>query len=325
MTTYLFCINRMASAVNHYSALGIPVNATNAQIKNAYRQKALNLHPNKNPGRNTTANFQRMKQSYNILKDPTLRSEYNRTRRNRSSRAAGGGGGGGGGGAAPVNRRTPAQKHLDAMKEQLRVSKEKHAVAAEELRKRQPGPPWVLNSYESAERRARDEVQMAEERVRDAENKLIYESKPYLRPCRAGEIPTVEIKIVTGAVGEILRGLELPLARDEILKHMADGWSLPNGFPIDTPIFNVNHYVFLGKYATTLQVTMWRQSCGVKLVNQDINIVVGDIIDFASSWNVETPFIKEINTKVRAGWVRYKDILRSSNSAKACQIMTKPI
>lgn len=313
----------MASNINHYGALGVPANATNQQIKNAYRAKALNLHPNKNPGRNTTANFQRMKQSYNILKDPTLRSEYNRTRRNRASRGAAPAAAAGGGGAAPVNRRTPAQKHLDAMKEELRKAKERHAVTAEELRKRHTDPPPVRNPYETAEQRARGEVQLAEEKVKDAENKLIYESKPYLRPCAAGEIPTVEIKIISGAVGEVLRGLQLPLARDEILKHMADGWSLPNGFPIDTPIFNEATYVFVGKYAPTLQVTMWRQSCGVKLVNQDINIVVGDIFDNASTWNVETPFIKEINTKVRAGWVRYKDILRSSNGAKACQIMTK--
>lgn len=316
----------MASNINHYGALGVPANATNQQIKNAYRAKALNLHPNKNPGRNTTANFQRMKQSYNILKDPTLRSEYNRTRRNRSSRGAAPAAAGGGGGAAPVNRRTPAQKHLDAMKEELRKAKERHAVTAEELRKRHTDPPPVRNPYETAEQRARGEVQLAEERIRDAENKLIYESKPYLRPCAAGEIPTVEIKIVTGVVGEMPRDLQLPLARDEILKHIADGWTLPNGFPIDTPIFNDSHcVVYHNKYAATLQVTMWRQSCGVKLVNQDINIVVGEIHNYSSDWKVEPAFIKEINTKVRAGWVRYNDILRSSNrdSIKACQIMTK--
>ena len=304
----------MASNINHYSALGVPVNATNEQIKNAYRAKALNLHPNKNPGRNTTAAFQTMKQSYNVLKDPALRSEYNRTRRNRSSRAGGGGStaAGGGGGAAPVNRRTPAQKHLDAMKEQLRVAKEKHAVAAETLRQRHTDPPPVRNPYETAEQRARGDVQMAEAMVKDAENKLIYETKPYLRPCVAGEIPKVEIKIVSGRLVE--QSGQGPMARDEILRHIADGWTLPNGFPIDTPIYTV----YSPNNAHNLYVTMWRQSCGVKIVNQDIKLVVGDI-----NLDSPEPFIRQINENVKAGWVRYKDILMASNYRNACQIMTK--
>jgi ribosomal protein S28E/S33 len=297
----------MASNINHYSALGIPVNATNAQIKNAYRAKALNLHPNKNPGRNTTAEFQKMKQSYNVLKDPTLRSEYNRTRRNRSSRA----GAAGGGGAAPVNRRTPAQKHLDAMKEQLRVAKEKHAVTVEELRTATSFPP-ARNPYETAEQRARDGVQMAEAMVKDAENKLIYESKPYLRPCVAGEIPKVEIKIVSGRLVE--QSGQGPMARDEILRHIADGWTLPNGFPIDTPIYTV----YSPNNAHNLYVTMWRQSCGVKIVKQDIKLIVGDI-----NLDSPEPFIRQINENVKSGWVRYKDILMASNYRNACQIMTK--
>ena len=252
-----------------------------------------------------------MKQSYNILKDPTLRSEYNRTRRNRSSRGAAPAAAGGGG-AAPVNRRTPAQKHLDAMKEELRKAKERHAVTAEELRKRHTDPPPVRNPYETAEQRARGEVQMAEERVRDAENKLIYESKPYLRPCAAGEIPTVEIKIVSGRLVE--QSGQGPMARDEILRHIADGWTLPNGFPIDTPIYTV----YSPNNAHNLYVTMWRQSCGVKVVNQDIKILVGAI-----SLDSPEPFIRQINENVRAGWVRYKDILMASNYSRACQIMTK--
>ena len=303
----------MASTINHYNVLGVPVNATNQQIKNAYRAKALNLHPNKNPGRNTTANFQRMKQSYNILKDPTLRSQYNRTRRNRSSGAAAPAAAGGGGGAAPVNRRTPAQKHLDAMKEELRKAKEKHAVAAEALRKRHTDPPPVRSSYEWAESRARGEVQLAAEKVKDAENKLIYESKPYLRPCAAGEIPTVEIKIVSGRLLE--QSGQGPMARDEILRHIADGWILPNGFPIDAPIYTV----YAPYNAHNLYVIMWRYSCGVKIVNQDVKILVGNI----SLDSPEKPFIREINENVRAGWVRYKDIAMASNYSKACQIMTK--
>ena len=238
-----------------------------------------------------------------------MRSEYNRTRRNRSSRAAAGGGGG----AAPVNRRTPAQKHLDAMKEQLRVAKEKHAVAAEELRKRHTDPPPVRSSYEWAEQRARGEVQMAEAMVKDAENKLIYESKPYLRPCVAGEIPTVEIKIVSGKLGEEHYG-QGPLARDEILRHIADGWTLPNGFPIDTPIYTV----YSPYNAHNLYVTMWRYSCGVKIVKQDIKLVYGNI-----SLDSPEPFIRQINENVKAGWTRYKDIVMASNYSTACQIMTK--
>jgi hypothetical protein len=148
----------------------------------------------------------------------------------------------------------------------------------------------------------------------------------------AGEIPTVEIKIVSGRLGEGGResGPE-NLIRDEILRHIANGWTLPNGFPIDTPIYEfVSH-----QDKHMLYIIMQRQSCGVKIVKQDIKIVYGEM-----KLNSPEPFIKQINDSIRDGWIRYKGIIMGWKKYKdrimaphmvrydtnlACQIMTKPI
>lgn len=62
---------------NHYHTLGVPSNCSQADIKKAYRQLALQHHPDKNSGnRQSEEIFKEILESYIILSDEETRSEY---------------------------------------------------------------------------------------------------------------------------------------------------------------------------------------------------------------------------------------------------------
>lgn len=77
-----------------YEILGISKNANAAEIKKAYRKKAIEFHPDKNPG-NATAeeNFKKAAEAYEILSDPNKKAKYDQY----GHQAFDGGGGYGGG------------------------------------------------------------------------------------------------------------------------------------------------------------------------------------------------------------------------------------
>ncbi|EEF23929.1 heat shock protein binding protein, putative [Ricinus communis] len=71
----------MSVLVNHYSVLGLASaagpNLTDEEISKAFKRMALRLHPDKNPRNpNAHSNFQRLLTSYNILKNPISRKEF---------------------------------------------------------------------------------------------------------------------------------------------------------------------------------------------------------------------------------------------------------
>ncbi len=83
-----------------YEVLGVPKNASEDDIKRAYRKLAMKYHPDKNPGdKSAEEKFKEATQAYEVLKDPKKRSQFDQfgTAAFEGPGAQGGGFGGFGG------------------------------------------------------------------------------------------------------------------------------------------------------------------------------------------------------------------------------------
>lgn len=69
----------MVADTTYYDALGVKPNASELEIKKAYRKLAITTHPDKNPGDETaSARFQAIGEAYQVLSNDDLRKRYDK-------------------------------------------------------------------------------------------------------------------------------------------------------------------------------------------------------------------------------------------------------
>src|SRR6056297_2871443 len=91
-------LERRMAKRDYYEALGLPRNATEAELKTAYRRLAMKFHPDRNPGDAAAeASFKEIKEAWEVLKDPRKRAAYDQFGHAGLGGEGPGGGGFGGG------------------------------------------------------------------------------------------------------------------------------------------------------------------------------------------------------------------------------------
>ena len=90
----------MAEKRDYYEVLGVSKNATEEEIKKAYRQLAKKYHPDLNPGdKEAEEKFKEINEANEVLSDPQKRSQYDQFGHAGAQQGFGGNGFGGFGGA----------------------------------------------------------------------------------------------------------------------------------------------------------------------------------------------------------------------------------
>ena len=87
----------MADKRDYYEVLGVAKNATADEIKKAYRKKAIQYHPDRNPGdKDAEEKFKEAAEAYDVLSDADKRARYDQFGHSMGPQGFGGGGSYGG-------------------------------------------------------------------------------------------------------------------------------------------------------------------------------------------------------------------------------------
>src|SRR4029079_9078524 len=71
------CAGAVGMASSLYESLGVPKNASAADLKKAYRKLVQQYHPDKNPGdAEAEQRFKEIQHAYDVLSDPEKRKQY---------------------------------------------------------------------------------------------------------------------------------------------------------------------------------------------------------------------------------------------------------
>jgi molecular chaperone DnaJ len=87
---------------DYYEVLGVNRNASEAELKKAYRRLAMKYHPDRNPGPEAEQLFKETKEAYEVLADPQKRSAYDQFGHAGVDAGMGGAPGGFGGGFSDI-------------------------------------------------------------------------------------------------------------------------------------------------------------------------------------------------------------------------------
>ena len=71
----------MSLVHDFYARLGVPSNATPDVIKAAYRKKAAQYHPDKNPSLDAAARFREIQEAYEVLSNTERRQAFDEHRK----------------------------------------------------------------------------------------------------------------------------------------------------------------------------------------------------------------------------------------------------
>src|ERR1700684_3610783 len=71
--------NTRVSKADYYEVLGVSRDASDQDLKSAYRKQALKHHPDRNPGDHAAEEkFKQASEAYQVLSDPDKRAAYDR-------------------------------------------------------------------------------------------------------------------------------------------------------------------------------------------------------------------------------------------------------
>eukprot|EP00731_Ephydatia_muelleri_P022053 Em0014g644a len=76
---FLVILTECLCGEDYYKLLGVRKDASDKEIKKAFRKLAMKYHPDKNPGEDSRKTFEKIASAYDVLSDPDKRRQYDMT------------------------------------------------------------------------------------------------------------------------------------------------------------------------------------------------------------------------------------------------------